>query len=147
MIPALEAPEILIKEFYLPAGRAKHTEQEKVFQIYSDIRNNDLLLCDLQMEIDRECIIIPAHFQKPELTNTIWEHFKSAPKHLMMYLVHGLGIDLDHLERFVLYSPRYESGQQQMWNEGVTCLVRPEEMFFSEVIRDGYKGPRFRRIQ
>jgi len=34
-----------------------------------------------------------------------------------------------------------------MKEQGAGCLARPEEMFFSDVERDGYKGPRFRRIR
>lgn len=145
MIPT-EVPEILIKDFYLPEGRAKHSERDKIFQIYSDTRNGDLLLCGLRVEIDRELVIIPAHFQRADLTNTVWEHFKSTAEHPMTYLVHGLGVSLDSFERYVLYSPQYESGQKLLWEQWADCLARPEGMFFSQIERDGYKGLRFKMI-
>lgn len=139
---------ISILEFYPVVYIAKHTENEQKFAVYSNVLNNDLLLRDVLLAADQRFTIIPGSFKRPELTNTVWEHFKSTSKHKMTYVVHGLGMDLDNLgQKYVLYSPRYESGKQQMKYEGVSCLARPQEMFFSNVERDGYNGPRFRRIR
>ena len=138
--------QVTIKESYLPIGRAKHSEEEKVFQIYSDMGSNDLLLCDIKLGIDRDQVIIPAHFQRADLIQSIWEHFKSTAEDPMTYLVQGLATDLDTLARFVLYYPLYERGEKLLQQQGVGALARPEEMFFSGVSREGYNGPRFRRI-
>ncbi len=145
MIPT-EVPEILLTELYLPVHRAKHSEEGRKFDVYVNSKTHDLLLVDIFL-FDRQLMIVPAHFQRDDLTNTFWEHFKSTSEHPMTYLVHGLGIDLEDLEqKYVIYSPQYESGKQSMKEQRVTCLARPEEMFFSGVNRDGYSGPRFRRI-
>lgn len=140
---------ITIKELYPVVHIAKHTENQQRFVVYSDTRNNNLLLRDVLLAVDdQRTSIIPVSFQAPDLISTIWEHFKSTPEQPMTYEVHGLGVDLDNLkQKYVLYFPLYERGQQLMKEQGASCLARPEEMFFSDVERDGYKGPRFRRIR
>ncbi|MEK6940197.1 MAG: DUF1653 domain-containing protein [Nanoarchaeota archaeon] len=160
MIPTL-VPEVLIGDLYRPIGRAKHTEEERIIQMYYNNKTGDILLQDVlidgllprrwagadkQRNTVLDTIFIPPPFQKTELLLTRWENFKSTSEHPMTYIMHGIGVDINRLERFVLYSPRYESGQQLLREQGVKCLARPEEMFFSDVERDGYKGPRFRRI-
>ena len=136
---------ILLKE-PLPLLFAKHTEEDLRFQVYP-YRTGDLLLCDIYSEHQGEKVmVIPPRILHLELANTIWEHFKSTSEHPMTYEVLGLGIDLDSSERYVLYSPQYEEGRKMLREQGVSCLARPEEMFFSEVERDEYKGPRFRKI-
>ncbi len=138
---------VKIFELYPRVHIAKHTENELKFAVYSNAINNDLLLRDILFAADPSFTIIPCHFQRPEITNTIWEHFKSTPECPLTYLVHGLGIDLEYLrQKYVLYSPLYESGQQLIKKQGVTCLARPQELFFGAVERDIYKGLRFRRI-
>ncbi len=138
---------VKILELYPRVHIAKHTENELKFAAYSNAFNNDLLLRDMSFTPDSGFTIIPYHFQRPELNNTVWEHFKSTPECSLTYLVHGLGIDLEYLwQTYVLYSPLHESGQRLMKDEGVTCLARPQELFFGVVERDLYKGPRFRRI-
>jgi len=164
MIPTLVVPEVRLEDIYEYKGKAKHTEEERIFQIYFHTDTRAIVLRDfmigdsLAQSRDRQPheryltnefveAIIPSHPQATALAYTVWEHFKSTPEDLMTYMVHGIGASIDTLERFVLYSPRYERGQQLLREQGVTCLARPEEMFFSEIERDGYKGPRFRRIQ
>ena len=107
-----------------------------------------MLLRDVLLAVDDRFTIVPVSFQASELTNTVWGHFKSTSEHQMIYQVHGLGVDLDDLrQKYVLYSPLYERGQQLLREQGASCLARQEEMFFSEVERGEYKGPRFRRIR
>jgi len=97
---------ITIKELYPVVHIAQHTENQQKFAVYSDTRNNNLLLRDVLLAVDVGFTIIPVHFQLPELTNTIWEHFKSTPERPMTYEVHGLGVDLDNLkQKYVLYFP------------------------------------------
>lgn len=132
----------------LPLLFAVHTEKDIRFQIYP-YGTGDLLLRDIDSEHHGErVLVIPSRSSSssPELANTVWEHFKSKLHDPMTYLVHGWGIDLDSSERYVVYSPLYERGQQRLREQGVSCMVRPEDMFFSQVDRDGYKGLRFRRI-
>ena len=139
--------------FFLPLYETQHTEQKQKFQVFINTLTSDFLLLDvtayyLGLTIPpSQRVSIPTRFQVAELTNTLWEHFKSTPEHPMTYEVLGLGIDLDNLKhKYVLYSPRYQSGFELMKKQGVTCLARPEQMFFGEVERDGYKGRRFRPI-
>ena len=136
MIPIV--PKTLIKEYV-----AKHTEQERRYILSN--HDGDFLLRDINLTNQR-IVIIPPHFQRPEITITLWEHFKSTIEQPMTYLVRGLAVDVDRLERFVLYFPLYEQGRKLLQQQEVDFLVRPEEMFFSGVCRDGYNGPRFRRI-
>lgn len=146
MIHIPKLPPVLITQLYTPIHLAKHSEQEdKKFIVYD--YNGDFLLRDQKLDLERKIITIPPRFQQPEITNTIWEHFKSTTKEPMTYQVYGLGMDLDRFERFVLYVPLYQNGQKRLEVEGANCLARPEKMFFSEVERDGYKGKRFRQIR
>ncbi len=139
---------VTIKELFPVVHMAQHTENQQRFAVYSDIRNGNMLLRDVLLAVDDRFTIVPVSFQASELTNTVWGHFKSTSEHQMIYQVHGLGVDLDDLrQKYVLYSPLYERGQQLLREQGASCLARPEEMFFSEVERGEYKGPRFRRIR
>lgn len=138
MAPEVEVSRILIKE-----SIAKHSELERRYVISN--HKGDYLLRDINLTNQR-IIVIPPYFQRADLTNTFWEHFKSTPEHRMTYLVRGLAVDVDRWERLVLYFPLYESGRRLLHQQEVDFLVRPEEMFFSGVERDGYKGPRFRQI-
>ena len=137
MVPI--ASKTLIKEYV-----AKHTEQERRYIISN--HGGDFLLRDITLTNQRIVIITP-RFQRPEITNTLWEHFKSTVERPMNYLVRGLAVDVDRLERFVLYFPLYEQGRKLLQEQDVDFLARPEEMFFSGVARDGYKGPRFRQLK
>ena len=131
---------------------AQHTEEEQKFVVYASPSSKDLLLHDLSLRetlltFSPETTILPVHFQLPEIIDTVWEHFKSKPEDRMTYLVHGFGVNLRNLsQEFVLYSPQYPRGQQLLQGQLATCLARPKEMFFSQVERDGYQGPRFRKI-
>jgi len=138
MAPDLEASTILIKEYI-----AKHSERERRYLISN--HDGNYLLRDVNLTNQR-IMVIPPRFQRPEITNTFWEHFKSASEQRMTYLVRGLAVDVDRWERLVLYFPLYEHGRQLLREQEADFLVRPEEMFFSGVSRDGYNGPRFRRI-
>lgn len=63
----------------------------------------------------------------------IYEHFKGAK-----YEVLGLVKHSESLEEMVLYKHLDDDGG--MW-------VRPKEMFFEQVERDGKKFPRFKLIE
>ncbi|GEM_PF-4224655 len=124
---------------------AKHTEEERQFVVHH-YKDGDFLLRDIFLPNDQRIFVISTRLQLPNITNTTWEHFKSTPEQPMTYVVHGLGIDLIDAKEYVLYSPQYQGGQKLMLEQQVDCLARPREMFFSGVSRDGYNGPRFRRI-
>jgi hypothetical protein len=62
----------------------------------------------------------------------IYEHFKGS-----RYEVHGVGTHTETGETLVFYRTLY--GDYSFW-------VRPLTMFTEHVERDGYSGPRFRRI-
>lgn len=62
-----------------------------------------------------------------------YRHFKGN-----IYRLIGIAKDSEDPEReLVVYQAMY--GEKGLW-------VRPKEMFFSDVDRDGYKGPRFAPI-
>jgi hypothetical protein len=61
----------------------------------------------------------------------IYQHFKG-----MKYKVLGLVKHSETLEDLVLYEALYENPHGKLW-------VRPKEMFFEEVEREGKKFPRF----
>ena len=61
-----------------------------------------------------------------------YRHFKGK-----VYRIVGIAKDSETLEEMVVYQAMY--GERQMW-------VRPKEMFFSEVERDGKRMPRFREL-
>ena len=67
-----------------------------------------------------------------ELTPGVYEHFKGA-----RYEVLGTGRHSETEEWYVFYRQLYGDGG---------CWVRPLAMFTEEVERDGYRGPRFRRV-
>lgn len=62
----------------------------------------------------------------------IYEHFKGA-----RYEVVGTGLHSETEEALVFYRKLYDD--YSFW-------VRPLDMFTEHVARDGYNGPRFRRI-
>lgn len=62
----------------------------------------------------------------------IYEHFKGQ-----RYEVFGIARHSETEEVFVLYRKLYDD--YSYW-------VRPVEMFLGDVERDGYVGPRFRRV-
>ena len=59
-------------------------------------------------------------------------HFKGN-----VYRLVGIAKDSETLEEMVVYQAMY--GEGQMW-------VRPKEMFFGEVERNGKRMPRFREL-
>ena len=59
-------------------------------------------------------------------------HFKGN-----VYRLVGIAKDSETLEEMVVYQAMY--GEGQMW-------VRPKEMFFGEVARDGKRMPRFQEL-
>ena len=61
-----------------------------------------------------------------------YRHFKGN-----VYRLVGIAKDSETLEEMVVYQAMY--GEGQMW-------VRPKEMFFGEVVRDGKRIPRFREL-
>ncbi len=66
-------------------------------------------------------------------TPKYYRHFKGGE-----YKLIGIAKDSeDPTRELVVYQALY--GDQSLW-------VRPKEMFFSDVERDGYKGPRFVEI-
>lgn len=130
---------------YTVVNIAQHTEKGQKFVVYSNDTDHFLLRA-LELAGTDERVEIPTNTQFSDVMDTVWEHFKSKTDHPMTYLVHGVGVNVDDLEQFVLYSPRYAAGKLLMKEQGVTCLARPRLMFFSEVEREEYKGPRFRRI-
>lgn len=68
-----------------------------------------------------------------EVTPGVYEHFKGA-----RYEVIGVGRHSETEEPFVFYRQLYGDGG---------CWVRPLAMFTEPVERDGYRGPRFRRVE
>lgn len=60
-------------------------------------------------------------------------HFKGN-----RYRLEDIAIDSETLEPVVVYRPLY--GESKLW-------VRPAKMFFENVSRDGYEGPRFRLVE
>ena len=61
-----------------------------------------------------------------------YRHFKGN-----VYRLVGIAKDSETLEEMVVYQAMY--GEGQLW-------VRPKEMFFGEVERDGKRIPRFREL-
>ncbi len=61
-----------------------------------------------------------------------YRHFKGN-----VYRLVGIAKDSETLEEMVVYQAMY--GEGQMW-------VRPKEMFFGEVKRDGKRMPRFQEL-
>ncbi len=148
MMPTIAIPDVRLLNKYDYIGKAKHTEEERILDMYKT-ESGAILLQDYMVDgflVRSKQVLLPPHSHS-ELAFTIWEHFKSTPDEPKLYTMHGIGTDIYRLERLVLYTPRYESGLQRMREQGVSCLARPEAMFFSEVERDGYKGPRFKRIK
>ena len=66
------------------------------------------------------------------LTNRYYRHFKGG-----VYRLIGIAKDSETLEDMVVYQALY--GEGQMW-------VRPKEMFFGQVERDGKVFERFTEI-
>ena len=64
----------------------------------------------------------------------VYQHYKGK-----FYLALGLARHSETEEIFVLYVPLYAS-------RGVRMFVRPQEMFFEEVVVNGKKQPRFAYI-
>lgn len=68
------------------------------------------------------------------MEGTYYRHFKGG-----LYKLIGIARDSeDHGRELVVYQAMY--GEKQLW-------VRPREMFFSDVDRPGYKGPRFTPVE
>lgn len=63
----------------------------------------------------------------------IYEHFKGQ-----RYEVFGIARHSETEEVFVSYRKLYDD---------YSCWVRPVQMFVGNVERDGYAGPRFRRVR
>lgn len=61
-----------------------------------------------------------------------YRHFKGNE-----YDVVGVATHSETLEEYIVYRQRY--GDRSLW-------VRPLAMFTERVVRDGYDGPRFTRI-
>jgi hypothetical protein len=73
---------------------------------------------------------------KDQRREGFYKHFKGKP-----YMVHGSAdVKIDgEMTKVVIYQAMYETTEfryGQFW-------VRPYGMFFEEVVKDGYKGPRF----
>ncbi len=66
------------------------------------------------------------------LMEKYYRHFKGN-----IYKLIGIAKDSETLEEMVVYQAMY--GEGQLW-------VRPKEMFFEEVERDGKRMPRFHEI-
>lgn len=64
--------------------------------------------------------------------NKYYRHFKGG-----IYKFVGIAKDSETQEEMVVYQAVY--GERQMW-------VRPKDMFFEEVERDGKKMPRFQGL-
>lgn len=64
--------------------------------------------------------------------NKFYRHFKGG-----VYKFVGIARDSETLEEMVVYQAIY--GEGQMW-------VRPKDMFFGEVVRDGRRMPRFQAL-
>ena len=64
--------------------------------------------------------------------NKFYRHFKGG-----IYKFVGIARDSESQEEMVVYQAVY--GERQMW-------VRPKEMFFGEVVRDGKRMLRFQEL-
>ena len=78
----------------------------------------------------------PSYFSQyggfSSLLKSGYRHFKGN-----VYRLVGIAKDSETLEELVVYQAMY--GEGQLW-------VRPKEMFFGEVERDGKRMPRFREL-
>lgn len=63
----------------------------------------------------------------------IYRHFKGN-----LYELIDIAYNSETLEEMVVYRALY--GERKLW-------VRPKKMFFEEVERDGYQGPRFTEVE
>ena len=72
------------------------------------------------------------HTELPHIEPGIYEHFKGQ-----RYEVFGIARHSETEEVFVSYRTLY--GDHSLW-------VRPIAMFTEHIERDGYSGPRFRRV-
>jgi hypothetical protein len=77
---------------------------------------------DHDHDADADGVVVPG----------IYEHFSGS-----RYEVHGVGTHSETGEALVFYRTLY--GDYSFW-------VRPLAMFAEHVERDGYSGPRFRRV-
>ena len=77
-------------------------------------------------------VVRPARMRIFEPMETFYRHFKGN-----IYRLVGIAKDSETLEEMVVYQAMYGDGQ--MW-------VRPKEMFFGEVVRDGKRTPRFQEL-
>ena len=128
---------------------AQHTEKTQKFAVYSSAEPNHFWLRNLVLAGKDNLLPLP-RAQSNDLGLTVWEHYKyfsGETAEPMTYVVHGIGVDVEYLDQFVLYSPTYKRGFQRMEMQGVTCLARPKEMFLGHVDKEKYKGPRFRRVE
>ncbi len=67
----------------------------------------------------------------------LYQHFKGN-----RYKVIGVGFHTENLQELVAYQGLYhdkEYGEHPIW-------IRPVEMFYDHVSRDGYVGPRFQLL-
>ena len=72
-----------------------------------------------------------------EVTTGLYRHFKGNT-----YRVFGVGKHTESHDNFVLYQGLYHSpefGVHPLW-------ARPADLFFDEMDRPGYKGPRFVKL-
>jgi len=70
----------------------------------------------------------------PNVEQGIYEHFKGN-----QYEVLGVALHTETLEPMIVYRPQYESSAEY-W-------VRPYNMFFDMVEKDGWQVPRFRKVE
>jgi hypothetical protein len=77
-------------------------------------------------------VVGPARMRNFGSMETFYRHFKGN-----IYRFVGIAKDSETLEEMVVYQAMYGDGQ--MW-------VRPKEMFFGEVVRDGKSIPRFQEL-
>ena len=64
----------------------------------------------------------------------LYRHFKNKP-----YRFVGIAKHSETLEEMVVYEALYDNPEGKLW-------VRPKEMFFESVERDGKKVPRFAKV-
>ncbi len=65
----------------------------------------------------------------------LYRHYKNK-----MYRVIGVARHSETLEELVVYEALYPNDLGQLW-------IRPKKMFLEDVSVDGYKGPRFTRVE
>ena len=134
---------------YQVTGLAVHTETEERFAVYKpaskvSLSPDNCLARPLELaqrdEGGRGCTDL--FDAETDIVLGRYEHFKSTPEEPKFYTVTGVGRHTETAERLVVYTPLYEVDLGPN-----TCLVRPLEMFFEDVTREGVTRPRFRYVQ